>query len=149
LVNLEPSIAGKRFLVLDDEFLIALDIQQVLETAGAASVACAGNAADALKAMEAPQHFDLAVLDYRLVGTTSSLDVADALAKAGIPFVFLTGMRGDKQMQQKYPDASVVEKPYDAKLLTAAIVRALAAAPKNKAPDPRSGPGVDGVSREV
>jgi CheY-like chemotaxis protein len=125
VVNFEPAIAGKRFLVLDDEFLIALDIQQILESAGVAHVACTGNAADALKAIEAAQNFDLAVLDYRLTGTTSSLDVAGALVKAGIPFVFLTGMRGDKQMKQQYPDAPVVEKPYDAKLLIAAIVRAL------------------------
>lgn len=125
MVNIEPSIAGKRFLVLDDEFLIALDIQQVLESAGAGSVACTGNATDALKAITSPQRFDLAVLDYRLSGTTSSLDVADALVKADTPFVFFTGMRGDKQMQQKYPDAPVVEKPYDVNLLIEAIVRAL------------------------
>jgi FixJ family two-component response regulator len=65
------------------------------------------------------------VLDYRLTGATSSLDVADALVKAGIPVVFLTGMRGDKQMQQKYPDTPVVEKPYEAKLLIDAITHAL------------------------
>jgi CheY-like chemotaxis protein len=124
LVKREPSIAGKRFLVLDDEFLIALDIQQVLEAAGAGSVACSGNADDALKAIEAVQTFDLAVLDYRLVGSASSLDVADALVKAGTPFVFLTGMGGDGQLK-KYPNAPVVEKPYDPKLLLDAIVRAL------------------------
>lgn len=125
MVNYEPAIAGKRFLVLDDEFLIALDIQQILESAGATQVACTGNAADALRAIDGAQSFDLAVLDYRLAGTTSSLDVADVLVKAGIPFVFLTGMRGDKQMKQQYPEAPVVEKPYDAKQLIAAIIRAL------------------------
>ncbi len=124
MINTEPSIAGKRFLVLDDEFLIALDIQQVLESAGAASVACTGNAADALKAVIAAQPFDLAVLDFRLTGSTSSLDVADALVEAKIPFIFLTGMMEDRQLK-KYPDAPVVEKPYDAKLLIGAIVRAL------------------------
>ncbi len=126
----EPAIAGKSALVLDDEFLIALDIQQLLETAGAANVTCTGNAADALKAIQEPQKFDFAVLDYRLDGVTSSLDVADALVAARIPFVFLTGMRGDKQMRDKYPDVPLVEKPYEAKLLMEAIVRALASAGK-------------------
>ena len=46
-------LAGKRCLVLDDEFLIALDIQQVLEQAGAGEVVCAGNVAEALTAMRA------------------------------------------------------------------------------------------------
>jgi CheY-like chemotaxis protein len=126
VINSEPSIAGKRFLVLDDEFLIALDIQQVLESAGAASVACTGNATDALKAVKMAQPFDLAVLDFRLEGRTSSLDVADALFEAKIPFVFLTGMLGDPELK-KYPNAPVVEKPYDAQLLIDAIVRALGA----------------------
>ena len=123
--NPVPAIAGKRFLVLDDEFLIALDIQQVLESAGAAAVACTGNAADALHAITSAQPFDLAVLDFRLEGRTSSLDVADALVDAAIPFVFLTGMRGDRELK-KYPDAPLVEKPYNARLLIDAIVRALA-----------------------
>jgi CheY-like chemotaxis protein len=124
--KVEPSIAGKRFLVLDDEFLIALDIQQVLESAGAAAVSCAGNATDALQAVQAARPFDLAVLDFRLTGKTSSLDVADALAGAGIPFVFFTGMLGDQDLK-KYPNAPVVEKPYDPKLLIDAILRALGA----------------------
>ena len=126
VANLEPAVAGKRFLVLDDEFLIALDIQQVLESFGAGSVICAGNAQDALKAIETGPKFNLAVLDFTLSGSTSSLDVAAVLAKTGTPFVFLTGIRGDKQMKL-YPDAPVVEKPYDAKLLIEAIGRALTA----------------------
>jgi CheY-like chemotaxis protein len=125
VIKSDPSLAGKRFLVLDDEFLIALDIQQVLESAGAAAVACTGNAADALKAVKAAEPFDLAVLDFRLEGRSSSLDVADALFEAKTPFVFLTGMLGDRELK-KYPDAPVVEKPYDAQLLIDAIVRALA-----------------------
>ena len=35
-----------------------------------------------------------------------------------------TGLLGDQQLK-KYPNAPVVEKPYDAKLLIGAIVRAL------------------------
>ena len=35
-------LAGKRCLVLDDEFLIALDIQEILEAAGVAQVVCVG-----------------------------------------------------------------------------------------------------------
>jgi CheY-like chemotaxis protein len=124
VINTEPSIAGKRFLVLDDEFLIALDIQQVLESAGAVSVTCTGNADDALKAIKASPAFDLGVLDFRLSGTDSSLNVAAALAAAHTPFIFLTGLRGDEQMK-KFPNALVVEKPFDAKLLIDTIVRSL------------------------
>ena len=39
----EPPFAGKRFLMVEDEYLIALDIQQVLESAGAVAT-CVGSA---------------------------------------------------------------------------------------------------------
>lgn len=124
MISTKLSMAGKRFLVLDDEFLIALDIQQVLESAGAASVISTSNADDALKAIQTAPAFDLGVLDFRLSRTDSSVNVAAALTAAGTPFVFLTGLRSDDQMK-KFPKAPVVEKPYDAKLLIDAIVRAL------------------------
>jgi CheY-like chemotaxis protein len=117
-------LAGKRCLVVDDEFLIALDIQQALEHAGATEVVCAGNAAEAVAAAGA-QRFDVAVLDVRLGRTGgSSLPVAAVLAAAGTPFVFLTGLRGDSAEARAYPDAPVVEKPYDAQALLAAIRKA-------------------------
>jgi CheY-like chemotaxis protein len=121
----EP-LTGKRCLVVDDEFLIALDIQQVLEQAGAAEVVCTGNAVEALTAVRRGR-FDLAVLDMRLgAGGGTSLPIADALAAADTPFIFLTGLRGDSAEARAYPAALVVEKPYGASTLLAAILQAAA-----------------------
>jgi CheY-like chemotaxis protein len=121
----EP-LAGKRCLVVDDEFLIALDIQEMLEKAGAAEVVCVASVAEALAAMRGSR-FDLAVLDLRLGhhGGTS-LPVAKALTEAGSPFLFLTGMRADSEQTRAYPEAPVIEKPYDAQALLAAIRQASA-----------------------
>jgi len=116
-------LTGKRCLVVDDEFLIALDIQQALEQAGAAEVVCAGNPTEALVAVKIDR-FDVAVLDVRLGRTGSSLPVAEVLAAAGTPFVFLTGLRGDSTEARAYPNAPVIEKPYDAQTLLAAIRQA-------------------------
>ena len=44
----DSLLSGKRCFVLDDEFLIALDIQQILERAGAAYVASVATAAEAV-----------------------------------------------------------------------------------------------------
>jgi CheY-like chemotaxis protein len=124
----EVSIVGKRFLVLDDEFLIALDIQQTLEAAGAASVMAAGNAEDALALLRNEPRFDLAVLDVLLCGAMRTcLPVAAVLAVQKTPFVFLTGMQGEDVHTKKFPLAPVVEKPYRSPLLMDAILRALAA----------------------
>jgi FixJ family two-component response regulator len=73
--------------------------------------------------------FDLAVLDVKLGDAEgNSLDVAAMLAEAGTPFVFLTGMRVDNVHAKKFPQAPVVEKPYDASTLLDAAQRALKSA---------------------
>src|SRR5262245_6950777 len=89
-------LSDRRCLVLDDEFLIALDIQQMHERAGAAYVACVASAADAFDLLRGGSEFDLAVLDVKLSGPNpNSLGVAARLTESGTPFVFLTGMRVD------------------------------------------------------
>ncbi|HEY6023199.1 MAG TPA: response regulator [Pseudolabrys sp.] len=122
------TLSGKRCLVLDDEFLIALDIQQILEHAGAAHVISVASAAEALDLLHREPKFDLAVLDVKLSGPEgTSLDVADVLAAKGTPFVFLTGMRVDALHAKRFPHAPVIEKPYDAAALLDAVHRALEA----------------------
>ena len=121
-------LAGLRCLVLDDEFLIALDIQQILEHAGALHVACAANAGEAIALLGRDQEIDLAVLDVKLSGPDrNSLGVAALLAEKKIPFVFLTGMRVDDAHAKQFPKAPVIEKPYDASTLLDAIRRAMIA----------------------
>ena len=130
-------LAGKTCLVLDDEFLIALDIQQILENAGAARVVSVSNATDALEALGREIRFDVAVLDVKLSGGAgSSMSVAAALTRREIPFVFLTGLRADEVHAQSFPDAPVVEKPYQAPLLLAALRRLL---PPEAGSAPRGG----------
>ncbi len=125
----DSLLAGKRCLVLDDEFLIALDIQQILELAGAQHVASVASASEAIELLRREPKFDLAVLDVKLGDAEgNSLDVASMLAEAGTPFVFLTGMRVDNVHAKKFPQAPVVEKPYDALTLLDAAQRALKSA---------------------
>ena len=125
----DSLLAGKRCLVLDDEFLIALDIQQILELAGAEHVASVASASEAIELLRREPKFDLAVLDVKLGDAEgNSLDVAAMLAEAGTPFVFLTGMRVDNVHAKKFPQAPVVEKPYDALTLLDGAQRALKSA---------------------
>ena len=120
-------IAGKRCLVLDDEFLIALDILQTLESAGAI-VTCIGEGDAALAALNGGARFDLAVLDIKLSGfTRDSTSVAALLTAQGTPFVFLTGMRADNDMAKAFPHAPLVEKPYRVEVLMDALRKALTA----------------------
>jgi CheY-like chemotaxis protein len=118
-------LRGKRCFVLDDEFLIALDIQQILERAGASHVASVASAAEAAQLLGRETKFDIAILDVKLDGPErNSLHVADLLQVQGTPFVFLTGMRVDNVHAKRFPQAPVVEKPYDAAALLSAVQRA-------------------------
>lgn len=125
-MSVQLLVAGKRCLVLDDEFLIALDIQQILEGAGVAHVECVANAAEAIKMLGVARKFDFAVLDVKLNGPEGySLGIAAALKSQDTPFVFLTGMRADDVHAEKFPEAPVIQKPYDATALLDAVARAL------------------------
>jgi CheY-like chemotaxis protein len=105
-------LAGARCLVLEDEFLIALDLQDILEAAGAA-VTCYADADEALRVLREGARFDLAVLDVHLGGATrTSYSVAAALTVQRTPFVFLTGMRRDATIAAEYPQVPILEKPY-------------------------------------
>ncbi|HTL65970.1 MAG TPA: response regulator [Pseudolabrys sp.] len=112
--------------MLDDEFLIALDIQQILERAGAMHVASVASATAAIEVLHREPKFDLAVLDVKLGDVErNSLDVAALLHTQGVPFVFLTGVRTDDVHAKKFPNAPVIEKPYDATALLRAVQHAL------------------------
>jgi two-component system, response regulator PdtaR len=119
-------LSGKRCLVLDDEFLIALDIQQTLELAGAEYVAAAASVPEALALFRGEPEFNLAVLDIKLSGPdVNSLGLAALLAAKGTPFIFLTGMRADDVHAGQFPQAPVIEKPYDRATLLDAVRRVL------------------------
>jgi CheY-like chemotaxis protein len=124
--NVEPSMAGLRCLVLDDEFLIALDIQQILESAGAATVVYIGNCDEALAILQSGAKIDFAVLDIKLSGPTrDSVTVAAELVRQNAPIIFLTGMRRKNERMKEFSETPVVEKPYEAPLLLDAVLRAL------------------------
>ena len=125
MADTSAFIAGRRCLVIDDEFLIALDIQQTLEATGA-RVTCIGDADEALAALKGGAQFDVAVLDLKLSGVTrDSTSVAAALTERGIPFVFLTGMGAGNELAKNFPQAPLVEKPYQVAWLMDALRRAL------------------------
>jgi len=118
-------LTGKRCLVVDDEFLIALDLQQTLESAGS-TVICIGDTDAALQALRDGARFDAAVLDIKLSGfARDSTSIAALLTERGTPFVFLTGMRADNEHAKAFPHAPLVEKPYQVEMLMDALRRAL------------------------
>jgi CheY-like chemotaxis protein len=97
-----------RILVVDDEFLIAVVIEETLREAGAEILSAATLPAALSSASH--EHLSLALLDIRLGRHTTEL-VADVLATRGIPFLFYSGQELPDSIRRKHPDAEVLVKP--------------------------------------
>lgn len=113
-------MAATHILVVEDEFLIALDITGVLEQAGLTVIGPAANVRDALEAI-ARETVDGALLDAHLGGEPVG-HVADALIARGIPFAFVSGY-GREHLPAAYRTAPLVKKPFTGRDLLAAVAR--------------------------
>ena len=79
---------NSKILIVEDSYLLARTLEDMLSEAGANVVAIAPSVAIALKEIE--RHaIDVACLDIDL-GSETSFPIADALAMRGIPFVFVS-----------------------------------------------------------
>jgi DNA-binding response OmpR family regulator len=113
---------GARVLVVEDEALVAMLLEDSLGDAGFGVEGPYATIEQALSAI-ARNPPDAAVLDLNLSGE-SSVPVADALAAAGVPFVFCSGY-GDAGVPTRHAGRPVLAKPCDPATLVAAIRRLL------------------------
>lgn len=105
-------------VVVEDEPLLSLLLEDMLAELGCSLVASAATVADGLAAVE--QHdFDFAVLDVHL-GRELVWPLADILVNRSKPFVLASGGDG-KTLQDRYPEAKVLTKPYELDSLTRAL----------------------------
>ncbi len=113
------ELAGLKILVVEDEFLVALEVEAALESIGCA---IAGPFARLAKAMEAAKgtRLDGAVLDVNLNGEMV-YPLADLLAQQDVPFVFLTGYSA-ADMPERFRGSRRLPKPLDAKALHKAFL---------------------------
>jgi DNA-binding response OmpR family regulator len=108
----------KRVLIVEDEALIALDLEGVLSEAGYESIGVAGTVQKALDLLQESMP-DFAVLDANLHGE-SAAPVAEALIGRGIPFLGLSGY-GRDQMPAPFAGSPLLSKPFARKDLISKI----------------------------
>jgi len=105
-------------LVVEDEFLIALDIVAALENAGIAVVGPVSTVSDALAAIEGGP-LRGALLDAHLGGESAGR-IADVLAARGLRFAFVSGY-GRESLPPSHSSAPLVRKPFTDQDLLAAV----------------------------
>ena len=114
-----PSESGaRRILVVEDEGLVALEIETFLVEAGHEVVGTAADRAGAL-ALARAERPDLALVDIRLSGGDSGLDLAADLAVLGVPVLFVTG--NCPLEDGRAVAVGCLHKPFDERQLLAAV----------------------------
>ncbi|RWB04551.1 MAG: response regulator [Mesorhizobium sp.] len=113
---------GLRILVLEDEFLIAMDVEQLCRDHGADEVVIARDLTE-VNGREVATRFDAAIVDLML-GGASTIDFASGLRAAGIPFVFASGYSDVDEIKASFPGVRVVGKPYSGEDLVQAVAAA-------------------------
>ena len=102
------SLAGLRFLVVEDEPLIGLDIIAGLEEAQAEVEGPIGTTKEAIEIIEGTA-LDGVILDANLHGRPVD-DIAVALTRRNVPFVFVTGY-GREGLPAAFQSIAILGKP--------------------------------------
>jgi DNA-binding NtrC family response regulator len=110
-------------LVVEDEPLIALDLEQALSAAGALA-GIVNAVAGALEAAAAPV-YTAAIIDLRLHGH-SVRDVVERIAARDLPFIFYTGQT-ETPTAAAWPGVPILLKPLPAKEVVDMLARVLSA----------------------
>lgn len=112
---------GARVLIVEDEGLLALQIEDIFQSAGSTVI---GPFSDVTRARHAARHkaVDFAVLDTNLNGEPV-YPLADELSANGIPFVFVTGYEASN-LPERFRSIPRVSKPFDPADLTKQLQRA-------------------------
>lgn len=124
----KPKSGPVRILIVEDHFAVADSLRMFLENAGFEIAGMAGTVSAAAAAVERGG-FDIAILDIRL-GAASIAPVADRVAAAGVPIVFLTGYSEAEILPEALRGYPRLSKPCDPALLANTVRGLLESTPR-------------------
>jgi CheY-like chemotaxis protein len=119
---------NKNILIVEDEIIIAMDIQNTLKSLGYANIAIAesGEAAIASVTAHLP---DLILMDIGLSGSIDGIECATRIQviDPSLPVMFLTSYSNVKvrERAEKVPHCGYLLKPFSPDLLGEAVIRVL------------------------
>jgi DNA-binding NtrC family response regulator len=116
-------LRGRRVMIVEDELLVAMELESLLEDQGCAVVGPAPTVDRALALLDREQP-DAAILDVNLDGQTA-IPVAAALKARGVPFLLATGYGNMQVSQPELNGAPRLDKPVSHDRLVRTLARIL------------------------
>lgn len=113
------TYSDKRILYVEDQVLIALDVQDHLADLGMSEVTVKNSLTDGLSALES-QSYDLAILDIHLGHGETSFPLAEKAKERGMRIVFTTGYNSC-ELPERLAGTPVLEKPVSGPALAAVV----------------------------
>lgn len=108
-----------RVFLVEDQMLIAMDVEYMLEAHGITDIETATSSTTALEKLKNVTP-DVGILDINL-GSDTSIPVAHEFLRRGIPFMFATGYADGIMIPPEFSHVPVIHKPYDEDALLASI----------------------------
>jgi two-component SAPR family response regulator len=105
-----PLLSGVKLLVVEDEALIAMEVEEMISALGAEVVGSFSRVADALQALRR-ETVGGAILDIQLDGETT-LGLVDVLMELGCPILFVTG-GAPESIPETYRQLPRLRKPFN------------------------------------
>jgi len=119
-------MAKAQILIVEDEAIVAIDVQKTVQTLGYDVPAIAFSGEEALQKTE-ELHPDVVLMDIVLRGQMDGIEAAQEIyERFGIPSIFMTGYSEEivEQLDTRKPCLYLI-KPVEINELTAAIDKAL------------------------
>lgn len=103
--------APDRILIVEDSFVVSLQLEDLLNSLGARDVVSFANGIDVLKRLDTWRP-DLACLDIKIgENARLGLEVAEKLQDAQVPLIFITGYGSEFQLPTRFRDCPRLTKP--------------------------------------
>lgn len=115
----------KTILLVEEEFLIALDIQRMIEGVVAAQVMLARTASEALSMRESWSKVDLAIVELR-PGDSDCVELCRALQAGGIAVIASSGEGRTRFSASELAGLHLLARPIAEEALASAVETALA-----------------------
>ena len=109
----------ERILIVEDEAITALDLKITLIDLGYEVIDTVDNGEDAIK-IAVRENPDLTIMDIKLKGEMTGIDVSSKLAELDLPVIYLTANSDDATFSRAVANSSAyafIPKPFDSKIM--------------------------------